>query len=828
LRIALFDFQETALDTLRSKINAARQSTSVKDPQAISFSAPTGAGKTVVMTALFEDIFYGNLDFSQQKDAVILWISDMPELNEQSRLKIESKSDRIRTAQLFNVDSDFDAKVFPGGNVYFMNTQKLGSDKLLTKKGDNRTYPIWETLSNTARAIPDRFYVVIDEAHRGMRGTGAAESRTIMQKFLLGSDRDGLCKMPLVIGISATPRRFEDLLAGTTHTVHKVYVQPEDVRESGLLKDRVLIDFPEQNTNAEITLLGIAADKWQEQQKGWAAYCKAEDEALVDPILVIQVEDANEQNPLTRTPLSKVLANLESRIGRKFRDGEIAHNFNEVGNLDVDGYKLRRIEAARIEETKGIRVVIFKMSLSTGWDCPRAEVLMSFRRAQDTTYIAQLLGRMIRTPLARRIASDESLNDVYLFLPHFDRDTVTEIIEKLQTGEDVPPTEVGPIRELITLVRREDAVAAFHALENLITYRVNKVRKQSSLRRVMTISRRLTHDEFDAKALDRTKKIILDGMQSEIERLRTSGELVVLAEQLTGVSIQRLSAEYGSSSARDEGQYIAQVASADIDRRFQQAGRTFGNGLHMDYWRSQGDRDADEVKIEATVLASDEASMRGLETISDNEFNRLFSKYRPVIRDAKENKRLQYEKLRLASNQLAEIDWVLPDTIEFRRTLDDPKYEKHIYVEQDGSFRANLGPWERGVLALELADPDVIGWLRNEVKKQWSFEIPYRKGGIETPMYPDLIVVRKSRQSYLVDILEPHNPSYNDNHEKAKGLAEFATNHGILFDRIQMIRKIGGKYVRLDFNDETIRRKTLGLATDPQLDNLFETDGAVG
>jgi hypothetical protein len=44
--------------------------------------------------------------------------------------------------------------------------------------------------------------------------------------------------------------------------------------------------------------------------------------------------------------------------------------------------KVRRIEASRIEEDRHVGVVIFKMNLSTGWDCPRAEVMMSFRRAE--------------------------------------------------------------------------------------------------------------------------------------------------------------------------------------------------------------------------------------------------------------------------------------------------------------------------------------------------------------------------------------------------------------------------------------------------------------
>lgn len=136
MRVGLFDFQEDALANLRSRLNTARSLASIDDPQAISFSAPTGAGKTIVMTALFENILFGEAGFEAQPDAVILWISDMPELNEQTRLKIEGKSDRIRVRQLVTIDSSFDAEHMEGGRIYFINTQKLGSDKLLTRRGD--------------------------------------------------------------------------------------------------------------------------------------------------------------------------------------------------------------------------------------------------------------------------------------------------------------------------------------------------------------------------------------------------------------------------------------------------------------------------------------------------------------------------------------------------------------------------------------------------------------------------------------------------------------------------------------------------------------------
>ena len=172
------------------------------------------------MTALFEDIFFGAPEFEAQPDAVILWISDIPELNEQTRLKIESKSDRIRVRQIVNIDSSFDAEKLEGGHIYFVNTQKLGTDKLLTRCGDGRQYTIWETFTNTAQSAPDKFYVVIDEAHRGMRnGQTAVTAQTIIQRFLLGSEEHGLCPMPMVIGVSATPRRLEELyLRHPTHS----------------------------------------------------------------------------------------------------------------------------------------------------------------------------------------------------------------------------------------------------------------------------------------------------------------------------------------------------------------------------------------------------------------------------------------------------------------------------------------------------------------------------------------------------------------------------------------------------------------------------------
>ena len=138
-------------------------------------------------------------------------------------------------------------------------------------------------------------------------------------------------------------------LSGTTHTTHKVYVNPDDVRESGLLKDRILIHYPDLVGQAEMTLLAEAARRWQAIAGRWADYCRNQHLPVVHPILVVQVEDGSD-DVLTKTNLGVTLTTLEDAIGRRLGNSEVVHTFNDRGDLDVDGRRVRSIEASRIEE----------------------------------------------------------------------------------------------------------------------------------------------------------------------------------------------------------------------------------------------------------------------------------------------------------------------------------------------------------------------------------------------------------------------------------------------------------------------------------------------
>ena len=433
----LFTFQHRAVDDLRRKVMLALSGYRLSHaPQVVSFTAPTGSGKTIIISALIEDIFYGTEQITEQPNAIFVWLSDSPQLNDQSRHKIDTKADRIRLSQCVTIDEEsFDREMLEDGHIYFLNTQKIGKSGNLTKHSDRRQYTIWETLSNTVREKSDRLYFVIDEAHRGMHGNDAGKATSIMQKFIKGSEKDGLPPMPVVIGMSATTERFDKLVEGTTSSIHKVVVTANEVRSSGLLKDRIIITYPEDVTaHNDMAILQAATDEWIDKSKHWHQYTTEQHYPYVNPILVIQVQNGIGDN-LTETNLDDCLAKIEERCGYRFKENEVVHSFGQAGTISVNGLDVHHVVASEIAEDRRIRIVFFKENLSTGWDCPRAETMMSFRHAEDATYIAQLLGRMIRTPLQMRVKVDESLNDVHLYLPYYNAETVQSIIDSLQAEE---------------------------------------------------------------------------------------------------------------------------------------------------------------------------------------------------------------------------------------------------------------------------------------------------------------------------------------------------------------------------------------------------------
>lgn len=271
------------------------------------------------------------------------------------------------------------------------------------------------------------------EAHRGLgtgndKGTSDNANKTIYSIIIDG--QDGINKpMPCVVGISATPERFNNAMAGRKNRDMKasVDVPVSAVKDSGLIKDMIELRTPKKAANTKHQDLTQACVKLASASKLWKDYCEENKIPTVIPLMVVQVEDKVSVDTLTSlcSQIHKTLPWLD--ISDCF-----ANVFGEHDDIVTPAGKIPYVKPEEVAERTEIRVLFAKDAVSTGWDCPRAEVIYSRRKRTDPTYIAQLIGRMVRTPLARRVTNVEELNTVACYLPEYDAVTVESVVERLK------------------------------------------------------------------------------------------------------------------------------------------------------------------------------------------------------------------------------------------------------------------------------------------------------------------------------------------------------------------------------------------------------------
>ncbi|MFI6485576.1 DEAD/DEAH box helicase [Nonomuraea sp. NPDC050663] len=431
LQYELFDYQESAAAAVsKHLIKAARDHVDDADElTAVVLAAPTGSGKTVIATSVIEAALDGDETTPGIEDATFLWVTDDPSLNRQTLHKMMAASSALALNRLITIEHDFDEEVFSSGRVYFLNIQKLSASATLSRSQvDGRTYSLWETISNTVIKRPYGFVIVVDEAHRGM--ATARKTRDTIVTQIIGGGGTGRPPVPVVWGISATPRRFLSAMSELGRTTKAHSVRIEDVRASGLLKDQIVLGHTRGVDAAESTLVRHAVKRVREYDRKWFEYTTSTSELPVHPALVVQVADK---------PSGKELGDLVSTILEEWHEitaNNIVHTFADHTQVEAGAYQIAWCPPEDIQDRKDIRVVLCKTAITTGWDCPRAEVLLSLRVAKDIDLITQVMGRMVRTPLARRISTDEDLNAVHCILPKFDQAAVDAIADRFKAGDE--------------------------------------------------------------------------------------------------------------------------------------------------------------------------------------------------------------------------------------------------------------------------------------------------------------------------------------------------------------------------------------------------------
>lgn len=838
MKFTLKDYQDEAVKNVLDNLTDAKFFWQQRRRKAaFSLTATTGAGKTVMAAAVFEALFFGHDEYNIEADpgAVVIWFSDDPSLNEQSKWRLNQSSDKLTVSDLVTIENTFNRDRLEPGKVYFLNTQKLGKNSLLVRGHDSaegkderlpmpdaRAFTIWDIIQNTIEHPDLTLYLVLDEAHRGMNETkakGVDSKPTIVKQLINGTG--SVPGIPIVWGISATVERFNKAMEGAKDrgTLSDVVVDTKKVQDSGLIKDVIILDVPDEDKGEFSTvLLRRGTNKLRAISEAWDIYAKEQgEEAVVVPLMVLQVPNLPDHNEIGKA-LETIFATWSD-----LPTGCVANVFGEHKTETFGSYSVPYIEPQRVQESKDIRILIAKDAISTGWDCPRAEVMVSFRAATDKTHITQLLGRMVRTPLARRIPGNDRLNSVDCLLPRFNKKTAEEVVDYLtQGGEFGEDAATG--RVLINPMELKPNPAILEEVWiKLVSLPSQSLPKQQSrpVKRLTILAHELAADGLlpgaGRKAHAALHKV-LDAAQAKYAQEITKARQSVL--EVEGKSV-KTDMQTGKKTFND---FLEAADYAVIEDAYKRAGRILSPDVartYAEHLAAQVDEsDDDEALIDAhaTIAALGLVSAIGteLDTEAEKLANEWLTTYKDGIKTLTDERQASYREIQQMSAHPLDmeltrpVDWRLPTTVRepngTERNL--PRFEKHLMCDSDGTFPVDFdSSWEEKVLVAELQRAGNVGWYRNPPRvAQESIGVTYEDGTEIKIMRPDFIFFSQIADgSVVADIVDPHGIQFADALPKLRGLARYAEDNPGVYRRIVSVAKVDEQYRMLDLQSAKVR-----------------------
>ena len=843
MKFTLKDYQGDAVREALANLKKARKRWQHDaEKQAFSLTAVTGAGKTVMAAAAFEALFHGDdeYDFDADPGAVVVWFSDDPSLNEQTRFRLMEASDRVRHTDMVVVENTFNQARFQAGKIYFLNTQKLGKNSLLVRghdpdeleakagallpetRPDLRSHTIWDTIRNTIGDPRLTLYLVLDEAHRGMGNPNAATQsakRTIVQRLINGAF--GVPGIPVVWGISATVERFNKAIAGAQQRTKlpDVVVDAARVQESGLIKDTIILDMPDEVGDFDTVLVRRATDKLKASTEAWADYARQQQEArCVLPLMVLQVPNTPDPNDIGRA--------LDT-IYQQWPDlphGSVANVFGEHTTQQFGHRQVPYIAPERVQDSTWVRVLVAKDAISTGWDCPRAEVMVSFRAASDRTHITQLLGRMVRSPLARRIPGNDRLNTVDCLLPKFNAKTVGEVVDALMRGDDTTPAPPG--RVLINPLEMTPNPAVDEAVWRMFEALPSQTRPQRGAKPAKRLTA-LAHELASDDILPKAGKLAHAAMHAVLDRLQVSEETKIEAKRKGVMTVDGTTVVAdlrGRSKTFDE--FWENADMAVIDDAYRRAARVFSPDISRTYVDAlayrQADADDADAFEEALVEARVQVAALGLVTevrpLFDAEADKLakqwLAAYGPAIKRLSHDRQESYRQVREMSAEPQDVGLVKPagrfeptKSREGEVEIVLPTYKHHLLCDAEGNYPADLNNWETEVVRKEMKRHGFKHWYRNPQQPgQSSLGVAYLSGEQYGMVRPDFVFFASATDGELVaDLVDPHGWHLSDALQKLRGLAAYAATHGHAYRRIESVAEGWGKLRVLDLTNNDVR-----------------------
>lgn len=853
MKIPLKNFQKkTVRRVLRQLDDAYTFWAEDGDHTAVILDAPTGSGKTLMATEVIEGLLDGSTEAQERPTLRVLWLTDSPSLNRQSAEKMDRYGEHLSDGKnLIVVDETYDEEVLAPGSVTFAHIQQLTSSasSWWPNESKGKRNALWHAVAKTVRDFGHDFLLVIDEAHKGIgKEKSNVDRDTIIKTCLEGGknlyDGGAHPAAPVALVMTATPKNFKDAMVASDRRTPEEKVAVTDVQAEGLLKPRVRVEFAEENQKAHHTLLESGTEDLHRSQQWWA---EAEDGGFqhVLPALVVQVE-----NSITKAELGERMKTISDKwaelTGAGMPEHAFAHAFGDDGNIKAGDMTLKKVAAEQIEADTWIRVVFFKEALTTGWDCPRAEVMVSLRPSKDSTTIAQLVGRMIRTPGATA-APDPRLESVMLYLPYYSQVEVKRVVDEIAKDSDgvsvielaSEPTEQNPTV----------STAVFNKINGLPKYTKPRQDYPDDVERASDLAERLVDKGIVSVTDDEdTPEDVLRGvLVAEMRRIdgANKGQVDKRVDDLLEIDTKRRDFQYAGAGGDDDEEVdtgTRTVHFRDLDGYFDDAKRRLPGGTGSWYYEALivDGMPGKRAKMRVAAVAEIADVKKLLNAIATGQIDEMQRDYE----DRVETKGLseQFKAIWFPPTQPVDGELVLtnPGRVATQKAkkkgteIEDcnfPLLEKHVWAFEQHEkwvYPGSDNAWEEAALTLELDDPSrgVVGWYRNPNAGKAAVSVPYFRGsGTKRQLFllhPDFIFVRDVAGELVVDIIDPHL-DHGDSRDKWLGLAQYAADHSDVIRRAVAVVRLGETDWGLDVSKSEVHEALKNL--DKPLEDIFREMG---
>lgn len=376
------EFQDVAISELCETFRTLWYAPGTQLP--LVFKSPTGSGKTFMVTSFINDLTaVHNFD----DDIAWVWITFSDDLAMQSKTKFSEYFYPNAGRRLLTV-ADFSEGKLKRNDVLFLNWQKLVSRsaeaRVLRKPTDpdkqKESGCYFEDVIAATKSAGRKIALVIDESHKNV--TDAAV-RDVINPI----------DPKVIVKVSATPETEPSISDVKHHKAGFVEVERTQVVKAGLIKSAIVsqteeeVETGSEETDIDHKLLDLAMKRRTALAARWVeAGCS------VNPLVLIQLpdDDAGDRAQGIATKEEVVIAYLKTK---GVTEDRIAWWFS--------GRKSENMEGISANDCK-VEYMLFKYAAGTGWDCPRAHVMVMFREISSTTFKIQTLGRILRNPEPER------------------------------------------------------------------------------------------------------------------------------------------------------------------------------------------------------------------------------------------------------------------------------------------------------------------------------------------------------------------------------------------------------------------------------------------